>query len=150
MHDIPGKVIGLVLAVILCCIMPFVIITTEQEMVNRRLLVEDVSNFIDTVVDGRMVSDAELREFNANMAKYGAIYDYEIHHYKRSVNPDPVTGNTYTVSFVEVDDWKNYEKGDKISVHIWELSPSSTTRLSHRLTGLFVRDFDLTITARIR
>ena len=150
MHDIPGKVIGLFLALVLCCIMPFVIVSTEQEMVNRRLLVEDVSNFIDTVVDGRMVSDSELREFNANMAKYGAIYDYKIHHYKRSVNPDPVTGNTYSVSFVEVDDWKNYEKGDKISVHIWEMSPGTTTRLSHRLTGLFIRDFDLTITARIR
>lgn len=150
MHDIPGKVIGLLLAVVLCCIMPFLIISTEQEMVNRRLLTEDVSNFIDSVVDGRAVTDAELREFNANMASYGAIYDYEIHHYKRSVNPDPITGNSYTVSYIEVDDWKNYEKGDKISVHIWEVSPASTTRLSHRLTGLFIRDFDLTVTARIR
>ena len=150
MHDIPGKVIGLILAFVLCCIMPFLLITTEQEMVNRRLLTEDVSNFIDTVVDGRMVSDAELREFNAKMASYGAVYDYEIHRYQRSVNPDPTTGNSYTVSYVEVDDWKNYEEGDENSVHIWEVSSSSTSRLAHKLTGMFIRDFDLTITARIR
>lgn len=148
--DIPGKVVGILLAFVLCIIFPFVIISTEEEMISRRLIVEEVSSFIDSVIDGRVITDAELRELNASLAAHGMLLDYDIHRYVRSVNPDPTKEEGYLVSYIERDDNMKYDKGDKVSIHVYEVSHAATSTLSHKLTGLYMRDFDLTITARVR
>lgn len=151
MHDIPGKFIGLILAFVLTVIMPFVTVTVENEMVDRRLIINDVTNFIDEVVDSRQVTDAMLDELNVNLASYGMTVDYEITRYARSVNADPLKSNAdYYVTYVPQDDYRTFNKGDKISVHIYTVGYSSTETLSHRLTGMFVKDLEETITARIR
>lgn len=147
--DIPGKVIGILLAFVLCVIFPFVIISTEEEMVSRKLIVEEVSSFVDSVVDGRMITESEIRELNTSLAAHGMLLDYEISRYVRSVNPNPA-GDGYVISYIEMDDINHYNKGDKISIHVYEVSHAATSTLSHRLTGIYLRDFDLTLTARIR
>lgn len=150
-NDIPGKIVGLLLAFVLVVLMPFVTVTVENEMLDRRLIVTDVTNFIDEVVDSRSVSDSMLDELNVNLAKYGMTVDYEITHYARSVNVDPTdAGGDYYVTYVRKDDTRNYQKGDKISVHVYVTSYSASESLAHKLTGMFVKDLDVTITARIR
>lgn len=149
-NDIPGKIIGLLLAFVLVIIMPFVTVTIENEMVDRRLIITDVTNFIDEVVDSRHVTDGMIDELNVNLAKYGMSVNYEITHYKRSVNVDPITDEDYYVTFIPDNNIKDYAKGDKISVRVYVTSYSATQSLAHKLTGVFVRDLDTTITARIR
>ncbi len=150
-NDIPGKIIGLLLAFVLTVVMPFVTVTVENEMVDRRLIITDVTNFIDEVVDSRNITDGMIDELNVNLAQYGMTVDYEITHYARSVNVDPATtGDNYYVTYVKADDTTTYEKGDKISVHVFVRSYSATEALAHKLTGMFVKDFDTTLTARVR
>lgn len=150
MHDIPGKIIGLVLAFVLTVLMPFVTVTVENEMLDRRLIINDVSNFLDEVVDSRNVTDAMLEELNVNLASYGMTVDYEIKHYKRSVNADPTSDSDYYTTYVPSDDIRNYTKGDKISIRVYTVGYSATESLVHKLTGMFVQDLDETITARVR
>lgn len=150
MHDIPGRVIGLVLAFVLTIVMPFVTVTVENEMLDRRLIIRDVSNFIDEVIDSRNITDSMLEEFNVNLASYGMTVDYEIKHYKRSVNADPTSDSDYYVSYIQSDDIRNYAKGDKISIRVYTVGYSATESIAHKLTGMFVRDLDETITARVR
>lgn len=150
MHDIPGKFVGLVLAFILTVIMPFVNVTVENEMLDRRLIITDVSNFIDEVVDSRKVTDAMIEELNVRLASYGMTVDYEITRYARSVNADPLTNDSYYVTYIPQEDNLNYSKGDKISVRVYTVGYSATESFVHKITGMFVRDLDETITARIR
>lgn len=150
MHDLPGKIIGLVIAFALIVVMPFVNTTVEDEMLDRRLIINDVSNFIDEVVDSRNVTDAMLDELNVNLASYGMTVDYEIEHYRRSVNADPLSDSDYYVTYVKSDDIRSYEKGDKISVRVYTVGYSTTESLAHKITNIFVRDLDETITARVR
>ena len=96
-NDIPGKIIGLLLAFVLTVIMPFVTVTVENEMLDRRLIIDDVSNFIDEVIDSRNVTDAMINELNVNLASYGVTVDYDITHYARSVNSD--TTKEYLLRF---------------------------------------------------
>lgn len=149
-NDIPGKIIGLILAFVLVVIMPFVTVTVENEMLDRRLIVNDVCNFIDEVVDSRQVTSAMIDELNVNLASYGMSVDYEIEHYARSVNADPLSDDDYYVTYIKQDDTSTYAKGDKISVHVYVTGYSSTEALAHKLTGMFVKDLDVTITARVR
>jgi phenylpyruvate tautomerase PptA (4-oxalocrotonate tautomerase family) len=150
MRDIPGTIIGLVLAFVLCVIMPFVNVTVQDEMLDRRYIVNDVTNFLDEVIDSREVTDAMLDELNVNLASYGMTVDYEIKHYKRSVNVDPLSSDDYYVTYIETDDIRNYEKGDKISVHVYTVGYSATQSVAHKLTQMFVKELDTTITARVR
>lgn len=155
--DLPGKLIGLVLAFVLTVIMPFVTVTTENEMLDRRLIINDVTEFMDEVVDSRQITDAMLKELNSKLASYGMTCDYTIRRYARSVNLDPVSKSndsdsvdSYYVTYVEQDDTNHWDKGDKIAVNIRVVSYSTTQALAHRLTHIFVRDMDTTLTARIR
>lgn len=149
--DIPGKFIGILLAFFLTVVVPFVNTTVEQELLDRRSIIMDVTNFIDEVVDSRLITDSMLRELNTNLASYGTSVDYTITHYRRSVDPDPLSNDDkFYVSYVVVDENAEWLKGDRISVRVQSISYSTTETLAHKLGGLFVPDLDRTLTARIR
>lgn len=148
--DLPGKIIGILLAFVLCVIAPFVLINVQDEMLDRRMIINNVSDFIDEVIDSREITDTALKELNISLASYGITVDYEIKRYARTVDYDPISDSDYSVNYVLVTDNKHYEKGDKISIHVYTVGYSSTNALAHKLVGMFVRDLDETITARIR
>lgn len=149
-NDIPGKFIGLLIAFVLTVVMPFVNTTVETEMLDRRSIITDVTNFVDEVIDSRQVSDSMLQELNTNLAAYGVIVDYDITHYRRTVNPDPLdAGKSYT-SYYIVGNNEEWLKSDRISVRVRTVGYSNTQMLAHRIAGLFVGELDRTITARIR
>lgn len=151
MKDIPGKFIGLLVAVALMIIMPFVSVTVESSMIDRREIIIAVTNFIDEVVDSRNITDAMIAELNTNLASHGMLVDYEIEHYCRSVDPDPLHEGHYYITYVkDVGNSHKYVKGDKISVHVYSTSYSAAETISHKLSGLFIPKLDETITARIR
>lgn len=149
-NDLPGKIIGVLLAFVLCVITPFVTISNQNEMLDRRMIINNVTDFLDEVIDSRTVTDSALSELNVNLASYGIIVDYEITRYALSVDPDPVNPNTYTTNYIVTDDNRHYNKGDKISIRVYTVGYSSTQALAHKLTGMFVKDLDETITVRIR
>lgn len=148
--DLPGKFIGILLAFVLTVVVPFVNTTVEQELLDRRSIVKDVTNFMDEVVDSRQITDAMLRELNTNIASYGTSVQYTITHYRRTVNPDPVKAGSYYTNYIVVDDDEPWLKGDRISVQVQSVSYSTTENISHKLAGIFVPELDRTFTARIR
>lgn len=151
-NDIPGKFIGLILAFLLVVVAPFVNTTVDTTMTERRQIINDVTNFMDEVVDTRQINDAMLKEFNANLSSHGAIVNYEIIHLRRSVNADPANPGSFYTSYFEVPEADNvfWQQGDRIQVHIWIIGYTPTQEIAHKLVNLFVSDFDITLTARIR
>ena len=113
MNDIPGKILGLCLAFVLVVVGPFVNVTVENEMLDRRLIVNDITTFVDSVVDSRCITDSMINELNVSLASYGITVDYEIIRYARSVNNDPLTSDDYYTTYLRNEDNKNYNKGDR-------------------------------------
>lgn len=151
MRDIPGKLLGIFLAVALMIIMPFVTVTVESSMIDRREIIMAVTDFIDEVVDSRNITDTMLAKLNTDISSHGILVDYEIEHYCRSVDPDPLNPGDYYTTFVkDVKDIHEFQKGDKISVHIFSTGYSAAETISHKLAGLFIPKLDETLTARIR
>lgn len=149
-NDLPGKFIGIVLAFVLTVIMPFVTVQVENEMMDRRMIINNVTDFIDEVIDSRNITDAMIDELNVSLASYGVTVNYEISRYARSVNADPITDSNYYVTYLPQEDTTTFNKGDKISVRVYTVGYSSSGALAHKLTGMFVKDLDETITARVR
>lgn len=150
MNDIPGKFLGIILVAALCIMMPFVNVTINEEIDARHLIIEDMSDYIDSITDGRVNSDADQKAFEAKLASYGMVLDYEVTRQARTVNPDPFSQDDYYVSYVEMDDTTHFEKGDKVTVHVWQVSGTTTGNIARRIAGIFSRDLDFTITARVR
>ena len=101
MRDIPGKLLGIFVAVALMIVMPFVTVTVESGMIDRREIIMAVTDFIDEVVDSRNITDAMLSELNTSISSHGILVDYEIEHYCRSVDPDPLSEGDYYTTFVK-------------------------------------------------
>lgn len=149
-NDIPGKFFGLLLAFCLTVLMPFVNTTVELEMLDRRSIITDTTNFIDEVIDSRQITDAMIKEYNTRISSYGVTVDYDITHLKRSVNPDPLNPGEYYTSYVPVGESIPWEKGDRISVRVYTVGYSSAQTLAHKIIGLFIGELDRTLVARIR
>lgn len=149
-NDLPGKFIGILVAFFLAVVVPYVNTTVEQEMLDRRSIIMDVTNFIDEVVDSRQITDAALRELNTSLASYGTSVDYEITHYRRTVNPDPMKANSYYTNYIIVDENEEWLKGDRISITVKSIGYSTTETIAHKLVGMFVPDLNRTLAARIR
>lgn len=150
MHDIPGKVISLLVAFVLIVIAPFVVTVTSNEMIDRRAAFMTMSQFVDGVIDSRTITDQELKEFNAELQSYGMTMDYTIEREIRSVNPDPLNPGQYVRTYVPTDDTRKYNQGDHIILRVRSLGYSSSASLAHSIIGMFIEPFDETITARIR
>lgn len=150
MHDIPGKVIGVLLAFVMVVVATFAISVTTAEMLDRRSAFMVMCEFVDGVIDSRQITDSELRDFNAKIQSYGMTVDYTITREMRSVDPDPLNPGGYVRTYIPTDNNRVYNQGDHITLHVKSIGYSSSTALAHSLTNMFVEPFDETITARIR
>lgn len=150
MHDIPGKVIGLFIAFFLVVVAPFVVTVTTSEMLNRRAAYMTMCEFVDSVVDSRQITDAELKEFNSKIQTYGMTMDYSITREIRSVDPDPLSTDGYIRTYIPTSENKVYNQGDHIVLRVRAIGYSTSSGLAHSLIGMFVDDFDETVVARIR
>lgn len=150
MHDIPGKIIGILIAFALLIVAPFVVTVTTTEMIDRRAAFMCMCDFVDGVIDSRQITENELREFHAELQSYGMTMDYTIIREVRSVDPDPLNPGNYVRTYIPTDDNMNYNQGDHIILHVKSLGYSSSTSLAHSIAGMYIKPFDETIVARIR
>lgn len=152
MHDIGGKLLGIILAFLLAVVVPFVTITTENEMINRRLIIQDTCNFIDTVIDTREISKGAIAEFTTALASYGSNVSYDITVYRRTVSSVSGSGEDYTITFIPDPNYNAapLNQGDKIEVHVYTTGNSTTANIAQRLSGVVLGNLDETIVARIR
>lgn len=149
LRDIPGKFLGMILAFVLCIVVPFVTLSAEGAMLDNRLMVADITDFIDGVVDSRQITEAMLTELNVKLASYGKAVDYDIVRYARSIDADPTNKGEYYVSFLRQDDY-NFVKGDKIYIHVYTVGHGTAETLANKISGIYMKDFDVKFTARIR
>lgn len=149
--DIIGKFMGLALAFVLLIVAPFVERSAQIESLDSRAAIADVTNFIDSVVDSRHITDSMLKELNSKLASYSILFDYEITREMRVVDYDPSNKNTKTATYwIVADDNRNYLQGDHITVRIFKVGHSSSSMVSSRLASIFIPDLDYTFSARVR
>ena len=149
MHDIPGKVLWTVVCVFILLGL-FGITVVEGELLDKRDLYVDMCDFVDGVVDSRVITDAELQAFNTQIASYGFSVDYTIERYVRAVNPDPLNEGEVVPTWIMVDDNRNYNQGDKIVLHVWSIGGTRSGNLLSGLNLFRTSKFDRTVPARVR
>ena len=114
----------------------------------RLAIIDEMSQFIDQVVDSGTLTETQLEDLRMGVNSYGIAVDVEVYHEVKIVNPNG-QGGTYT-TWTMVDNLARWDQGDKITVHCEALGHSSYQQLLWALTHIGVSSFDKTLTASIR
>jgi hypothetical protein len=150
MNDIAGKVISLIICFIMLIAAPLTLVSVSEDMTSRRSVLNEVSNFIDEVVDTKTISDDRLADFNLGIASHGLLLNVTVKREKRVTNPDPDSeGKTYT-RYLPVTNIYDYQTGDIVKVEIRQLGYNGRQRFIQRLTRLRTPPLNFSLAGRVR
>lgn len=121
------RVVSIILVFLMLVIAPLLYSYSVSEMENRRLLLNEVSQFLDKVTDKGEITEDDITEFNLQISSHGMVIKAVI---KRLVRTSVVTpdGNIRT-SYIAVDDIYTLNQRDVVQVRLEEISVSAYRKL---------------------
>lgn len=150
MSDIFSKIVGVILAFILSVLTPYTINTMVDDMVARRSIINEMSMFIDEVIDTGKITDQQMADFQLGCNSYGPVVQIEVRRYVKTIDPDPANpGGTYT-TYVMSDDNTKYNQGDHIQVTVSTIGYTGAQRLVMATVGMLTPKFECTLAGRVR
>lgn len=165
MKDIAGKFIGLILAFCLCVIAPAVNIVSQQEMLTRRQIFTEMSNFVDEIVDSRAYYPSMRKELVTRLNSYGVTVKFKVIKEQRSIDASVVASDTgldavegsAEVAYITVplddlgdSDVVHFSTGDRVGIEATSMSYTGIQYVTHSLAGLYLPNFEYRIYARVR
>jgi hypothetical protein len=150
MFDVSGKIISLILCFILLIIAPLTIISVSEDMTARRSVLNEVSAFIDEVIDTKVITPTQLANFNLGISSYGLLLDATVTREKRITEPDPTElGSTYT-RYIPTSDITKFDTGDIIKVTVKQIGNNGRQRFIRSIVRLSVPKFNFVLAGRVR
>lgn len=150
MSDIFSKIIGVILAFMLSVLTPYTINSMVEDMVARRSIINEMSMFIDEVIDTKQITKQQMSDFQLGCNSYGPVVQIEIRRYVKTIDPDPKNpGKTYT-TYVMSDDNEHYNQGDHIQVTVHTVGYTGSQRLVMSTVGILAPKFECTLAGRVR
>lgn len=153
MSDILGKILGIIIAFILCILAPLTVVIMSDDMVDRRAIYSEMTTFIDQVIDTGELTEAQLSDFMYGISSYGPICEVRITRHIRIVNP--AEGGGIVVSYTPTDVFNEgkditFNQGDLIQVHVEAVEYTGTQRVARLTLGTALQPIDYTVTGRVR
>ena len=154
MGDVAGKVVGVILAFVLCVLAPLTIVMMSDDMSDRRALYGEMTSFIDEVVDTATITEEQLTDLYAALNSYGPLCEVKIYRYLRAANPDKdgKVEVTYMPMDVTVDRESTikFNQGDLIKVSLKAVDYAGVQRIARGMLGAFLQPIEYSVTARVR
>ena len=110
MSDFLNKVMTLVLIFIMLVIGPMLLSYSSTDMVAERLILNDVTQFIDKVTDKSIVTDYDINDLYLAVNSHGNSYNVEVARYQLLEEPLP-DGSTKLV-YIRHDDMEKLVDGE--------------------------------------
>ena len=142
MSDFINKIITLVLIFIMLVLAPLLLSYMSTDMVTERLVLNDVTSFIDKVTDKGTITNKDLDTLYLDVNSHGQAYNVKVQRY--IVVEEPVGNKMSGVKstnliYVNTDDLDRMQKKeidqvnlnirDVVKVHVEEINLSSGKRL---------------------
>ncbi len=157
MSDIISKIIGVILAFVLLIITPMVISRMAEDMSAKRLILNEVTMFIDKVTDKGSISGYDVDDLLLGINSYGGAFNATVAHYKNVAVKDGTNGvkNIY----VAADDNANtlalagsisLDKGDAVRVNVTGIGVTKGQSLLRGLLHVFEKPFEFSLAGTVR
>lgn len=143
MSDFINKVITIVLIFVMLVLAPLLISYMSTDMTAERLILNDVTQFIDKVTDKYTITDYDLNDLYLAVNSHGGAYEVIVDRYQLYEEPAPESEGGTRILYIRQDDAEqladdlNYPNvtsidlntKDVVKVRVKEVALSSGKRL---------------------
>lgn len=142
------RIVSLLLTFVMLIIAPLIYTYSITEMEGRRLILNDVTQFLDKVTDKGTITEDDLTEFTLLVNSHGIVIKPVV---KRLVRSSIVTpsGEIRTIH-VSVDDLTSLNQRDTVQVKLQEVSSSIYRRLLKTMLRIDEGEYTLEMAAVVR
>ena len=158
MSDFINKVITIVLIFVLLVLAPLLISYMSTDMVTERLILNDVSQFIDKVTDKALITQYDLNDLYLAVNSHGGAYEVVVERYQ--LLEEPVPGSGTKLLYLKHDDTYDLMTGkedeielnikDVVKVHVEEVSMSAGKRLFWTILRVDKGKFEFSLAGTVR
>lgn len=125
--DFPNKIFTIVLVFLMLVVAPLLWVYVRGEMVAQRLVLNEVTQFLDKVTDKGFITQEDLDDLYYAINASGGTYDVRVRRYVRMSTQDE-NGETRTL-YLNAELNGQMNQGDVVKVTVEELGTSPTKRL---------------------
>lgn len=154
MYDFPNKVITILLVFFMLVIAPSVWMYEREEMISDRLVLNEMSRFLDTVTDKGTITEQDINDLYVGLNASGGTYDVKVKRYIYAPTP---TANSPRAIYINVPYYdKNTNKpsvmtqGDLVKVTVDEVGISPAKRLLWNLLHLDTQSTKMSLSATVQ
>ena len=157
MTDVISKVIGVLLAFVLLIMAPMTITRMKDDMAARRLILNEVTMFIDRVTDKAIISGADIDDLMIGVNAHGGAFDIQVVRYVRIAVRDSTRGGEVRSIYYATDDVftvsgsaVNLNIGDAVQVRVTGITRTKGQNLIQGLLRVSERPFEFTLAGTVR
>lgn len=142
------RVISLILVIIMFIICPYIYSYSMTEWESRRILLNDVTNFLDKVTDKRSISQEDINEFSLQVASSGKILDINVERLVKVYSKRK--DGTINITYIVADNNKELNPRDIVRVTLNEVTTSTYSKLMSMFLKFNEDNYALTMSATVR
>ena len=166
MSDFLNKVITLILIFVMLVLAPLLLSYLSTDMSAERLVLNDVSQFIDKVTDRAAITEKDLNTLYLNVNSHGRAYEVTVKRYQVMEEPIPSgSGDEITETnliYISMDDIEALVNGtsetstielnvkDVVKVHVEEVAMSPGNRMLWTLLRVDKGRFEFSLAGTVR
>ncbi|BCJ93094.1 hypothetical protein acsn021_06630 [Anaerocolumna cellulosilytica] len=143
-----ARVISLVLIIIMFIICPYIYSYSMTEWESRRVLLNDVSSFLDKVTDKRSISQDDLNEFSLQVASSGKILNIKVERLVKVYTKRK--DGTINITYIVADNNSELNPRDIVRVSLNEITTSTYSKIMSTFLKLNEDNYSLTMSATVR
>ena len=147
MSDYINKIVTLLLVFLMLVLGPLTFSYLSDEMTSKRLILNDVTTFLDKVTDQAVITDDDLNDFYLALNSHGMVLDATVTRYIATPYVG-VDGKAESGYFI-VDDIKELNSGDIIKVSVEEIAISPGRRLMYYVLKVDTGKYRLDMAASV-
>ena len=149
MSDFLNKVVTIILIFIMLVLAPLLVSYKTNDMLGRRLILNDVTTFIEQVKDTATITEDDINKLYLDCNSHGLNVDVKI---KRLIRTEITKEDVAMTTYFAVDDFSEISAlntGDVIQVHVEEVAFSTARRLTYTLLKIDEGPFEFTLAGAV-
>lgn len=166
MTDFINKIITIVLIFVMLILAPLLISYMSTDMVTERLVLNEVSQFIDKVTDKGLITEYDINDLYLGVNSHGGNYDVTIEHYQLLEEPLPdgstkllyvkqddieqIVDGRYNMEETDEDTSVSLNVKDVVKVHVESVSMSPGRRLFWSVLRVDRGNFEFSLAGTVR
>lgn len=149
MSDFLNKIVSIVLVFMMLVLAPLLISYKTNDMLGKRLILNDVTTFIDQVKDTSKITEDDLNKLYLDCNSHGLSVNVTV---KRLIRNEITKDGVAQTTYYAVDSFEGLQAinpGDVVQVHVEEVAISGARRLTYSILKIDEGPFEFSLAGAV-